>query len=314
MIVHVKPETNQLELDAINRVISSGWMGRGKQCEAFEKEFSDYISPKGKHYYCLFTNSCTSALKMAYRIAEELGTKKLFIPGNTYCATYAALTETNMDFSPYHLDESYNLPEMRVNLHFGSVKDETPCLIEDSAHRIEPNDPLVGKIRCYSFHPNKNITALGGGMFVCENKAIYEKALLWINDGLVRTKFGRFDYTVKAMAGGYEGFDTQAAVGRVQLKKLPEFNRKRNELVKRYNKAFKSNFTGNHIFPLYLENYDQVKKMIIALEKEGVSCKSHYPGSNVITLPLYPSLTKKQQDEVINKVNAYCYRTEQILL
>lgn len=310
MIVNTKPETDQLEIDAVGAVIQSGWMGRGRQCEEFEKEFSDYISPKGEHYYCLFTNCATNALKMAYRIAEEMGVKKLFIPVNTYCATYSALTETNIKHSSYYPDEKAHSKDMRVNLHFGGVKDETPCLIEDSAHRIEPQDKLVGKMRCYSLHPNKNATSGGGGFFVTDNERIYKKAKLWIEDGLVRTEFGRFDYTVEETAGGYEGFDINAAIGRVQLRKLPEFNRKRQLLVDRYNEAFNTKWTGLHIFPLYLKDYDEVKKAIVGLEKQGISCKSHYPGSNVMSLPLYPSLTFKQQDEVIRKVNAYLHPTE----
>ena len=307
MIVNTKPEIGQEEIQAQARVLRSGWLARGKECEAFEKEFSDYISPEGKHYYCLFTNSCTSALKMAWKYFEERRCRCYQnLTPNTYCATYASAEEVG-------LMEDSDSEAIKIATHFGGVKFKGDCDIEDSAHRIEPNDKLVGKIRCYSFHPNKNMTASGGGMFVCENKKIYEKALLWINDGIVRTKLGRFDYTVEAMAGGYEGFDTQAAVGRVQLRKLPEFNRKRNELVKRYNKAFKQEWTGNHIMPLYLENYDEVKKAIVALEKEGISCKSHYPGSNVITLPLFSSMTFKQQDETIRKFNAYSYRAKLVL-
>jgi len=252
---------------------------------------------------------------MAYKWAKEEGYTGISYPDNTYCATYASASEMGLEVLPYSkmLLEGLDGRWAIVTVHFGSIKDKEPCIIEDSAHRIEPNDPLIGKIRCYSFHPNKNMTANYGGMFCTNNKKIYEKAKLWIGDGLKRTKLGRFDYTVEAMAGGYEGSDVMAAVGRVQLKKLPEFNRKRNILVERYNKAFKSDWKGNHIFVLYLENYKEVKKAIVALEKEGVSCKSHYPGSNVITLPLYPSLSFKEQDEVIRKFNAYSYRTKLLL-
>jgi dTDP-4-amino-4,6-dideoxygalactose transaminase len=152
------------------------------------------------------------------------------------------------------------------------------------------------------------MTADYGGMFVTEDEEIYKKAKLWIEDGIVRTSIGRFDYNVVEYAGGYEGSDMQAVVGRVQLKKLPEFNRKRNELVKRYNEAFDTDWTGNHIFPLYLKDYDEVKKAIVELEKQGIGCKSHYPGSRVMTLPLFPLLTFEDQDEIIRKINEIVYR------
>jgi len=314
VIVHTKPETNQLELDAVNKCIASGWMGRGPETEAFEKEFSRYIAwiEDGVliEPYCLFTNSCTSALKLAYKYyAQNYDVKTFSCSENTFCATYSAGYEMGLVKRPI------GRADIHVSVWFGGKKfqDYEKCQIEDSAHRIEPNDPLIGKIRCYSFHPNKNMTSGGGGMFVCKDKDIYEWALLQINDGLKRTELGRFDYTVEAYAGGYEGFDINAAIGRVQLRKLPEFNKKRKELIGRYNKAFNKEWAGNHIYPLYLKDYDQVKECIVELEKQGISCKSHYPGSNVMTLPLYPSLSFKEQDEVIEKVTALC-RDKRILL
>ncbi len=298
MIPHTKPTLGAEEYEAVKRVMESGWFARGKECEAFEREFSEYVGAE----YALFTNCCTSALKLAYTyLRKEKQCGFITYPENTYCATYSAAEDVGLSTQSYKLTEEYPRNH-RVNVHFGGVKDETPCLVEDSAHRIEPNDPLVGKIRCYSFHPNKNMTSGGGGMFVTNDKKIYEWALLQINDGLVRTKLGRFDYTVEAYAGGYEGGDINATIGREQLKKLPTFTHNRNILVERYNKSFNTNWTGNHIFPLYLKDYGEVKEKIVELEKQGISCKAHYPGSNVMTLPLFPSLTYEQQDEVIEKV------------
>ena len=148
MIPFAKPSIGQEEIDATTRVYKSGWMAPGPETEAFEKEFAQYVGVK----YAIFTGSCTAALKIAYKWAlNQEDISWLGIPRNTFCATYSALAETESGGYIYH-DESLPGSGNRVNVHYGSVKDETPCLIEDSAHRIERNDPLIGKIRCYSFY------------------------------------------------------------------------------------------------------------------------------------------------------------------
>ena len=294
MIPNTKPHIGYEEIDAAVRVLNSGWLGLGPETEAFEKEFAKYVSVK----YAVFTNSCSSALKMAYRWFKRKGHTSFYLnTQNTYCATYAAGIEEGLEWDKYEQNG------IKVNVHWGGVKDTTKCDIEDSAHRIEPKDKMIGKIRCYSFHPTKNMTAIHGGMLVTNNRKIYKQCLLWRNDGIVRGRHGRFDYKVIDNASGFEGNDLMAAVGRIQLQKLPEFNKLRNDLVRRYNRAFNTNWTGNHIYPLEMGSYKNVVKAVVELEKRGISCKSHYPHtSTCMTLPLFPSLSFKNQDKVIKEV------------
>lgn len=314
-IPFTKPSLGQSEIWAVARVMQSGWLAAGPEVEAFEKEFSDYISPEGKRYYCIFTNSCTSALKMAYKWASENGFGHVAYHKNTFCATYSAAREMGFDTTPYLPFESGTIDgsvrEDRVNMHYGSVKDETPCLIEDSAHRIEPNDPLVGKIRCYSFHATKNMTTGYGGMFVTNDKDIYERARLYWQDGLTTTTReragGADDYEVKAFAVGYDGNDIAAAIGRVQLRKLPGFTRRRNEIRDRYNSAFGSIWAGNHLYPYFVDKLESVTSLRQFLRDVGIGTSYHYPGTGWlgVSLPLFPDMTDEQVDYVIEKVKQW---------
>jgi dTDP-4-amino-4,6-dideoxygalactose transaminase len=104
------------------------------------------------------------------------------------------------------------------------------------------------------------------------------------------------------MAGGYDGNDLAAAIGREQLKKLPEFTKRRNEIVKRYNRELKQSWKGNHLYP-YFVKYERVKDFIRFMKDKGVSCGYHYPGNNWngVSLPLYPSLTDEEVDYIIQK-------------
>lgn len=300
------------EVQAVTNVLKSGWLAAGEQTEKFEREFAEYVGVK----YAIFTNSCTSALKMAYKWALEYGYNEFYYPKNTFCATYAAGYESGCsEMYPYDepKKEIHYKAGAQVLVHYGGEKvDGVPCLIEDSAHRIEPNDPLVGKIRCYSFYVTKNMTTGSGGMLVTNDKEIYEQCRLYWRDGLSsstadRQLRGGWDYRVLKFSGGYDGNDISAALGLVQLKRLPEFTERRNALVARYNAAFSQSWGGNHLYPYFVQTEAQVGELIQFLASKGISAKYHYPGTGWlgVSLPLYPDLTNEEQDYVITTVNSF---------
>lgn len=436
MIPFCKPPIGEEEIQAATEVLRSGWVVAGKKTEEFEQAFSTYISPPGEKYYCIFTNSCTAALKIAYKWAKAQRYECISYPANTFCATYSAAVETGLricqhgaekeclestlyahnaveplqtfqqtnessapeavnmpvksgtylgtkgkrvssaptqvvsspddlrtlinastglpmsglegtgvgqlsatDVGPkvassaaltisngqtsiintpegarigYSSVESVTSPRIaRVNVAYGGVKDETPCLIEDSAHRIEPNDPLVGKIRCYSFYATKNMTTVQGGMFVTSDKEIYDYARLQWKDGLSTSTAdrlaGNVSYEVVAMAGGYDSNDVLAAIGLEQLKKLPAFTARRNEIVKRYNEAFGQDWQGNHLYPYFVKSEEEVQKLIKHLRDKGIQASYHYPNTGWlgVSLPLYPQLTDAEVEEIIDNVKAF---------
>ena len=305
MIPFCKSTIGEEEIQAASEVYRSGWMAPGPQTEAFEQEFAKYVGVK----YAIFTGSCTAALKIAYKYFQSLGhTHYELLTPNTFCATYAAAEEVGLKRVLYHRPLS-----VKVATHYGGVPYAGKCLIEDSAHRIEPNDPLVGKIRCYSFYVTKNMTVGGqGGMFVTNDKDIYDFARLCWKDGLTTSTADRLsgsivDYEVKLMAGGYDADDVRAAVGRVQLRKLPEMNRLRNAIVKTYNLAFGQDWQGNHIFPYFVKSVEDVYRLRQHLKERGIASGYHYPGNSWlgVSLPIYPDMTSKEVEEVIKAVHEF---------
>lgn len=441
-----KVSIGEEEIEAVARTYRSGWMAPGPETKAFEEEFGRYIGEWTDDNlaqsvpYCIFTGSCTAALKMAYNILKELGYTGIAYPSNTFVATYSAAAELGMDIYAYGgydsskwqnqlsfvhnagkslkmdstaiegssvpsyvieqaereleylqklklkkenvgewthsldqrnsfiannptteyptdgLKDSLVKPEnantvnqqsvlsgqvqtiptekngntgsnyadvattsttldsiAKVNMHFGGIQDVTPCIIEDSAHRIEKNDPLIGLIRCYSFYVTKNMTVGGqGGMFVTYNRAIYERALIYWKDGLTTSTADRMsgkvtDYTVQALVSGYDADEPRAAFGRVQLKKLPEFTNKRNIIRDRYNQAFNQEWSGNHIFPYFVNNVSEIKPFREYLRMKGIAASYHYPGTGWlgVSLPIFPSLTEDEQQYIIDAVINY---------
>lgn len=286
------------EEEAVLKCLRSGWLAAGPETEAFEQEFSNYISPPGEHYYCIFTNSCTSALKMAFKyFKEEEGYRSFVYPSNTFCATYSSGVEMGLNACLPNKKGFRRKNIFRVNVHYGGVLDARRCLIEDSAHRIEPNDPLVGKIRCYSFYATKNISCGSGGMLVTNDKDIYERCRLFWRDGLSTSTADRLSgihgYRVEAFAGGYDGNDIAAAIGRVQLRRLPEFTKRRNHTRDLYNDQLGQDWQGNHLYPYMVSSEDEVYNLLAYLKEHGITGGYHYPGTGWtgVSLPIYPLLT-----------------------
>lgn len=306
------------EQAAVAKVLSSGWLAAGPETEAFEQEFGQYIGEQSNDGlasvapYCIFTNSCTSALKIAYKWWQANGGLSFTCKPNTFCATYSAGIEMGLTYYP--MDQREGNPTCaRVNMAYGGIKDERVCEIEDSAHRIEPNDPLVGKIRCYSFYATKNMTTGSGGMFVTNDKEIYDFARLCWKDGITTSTYerqhskGAWDYRVKTMAGGYDGNDIAAAIGRVQLRKLPEFTRRRNQIRDMYNDAFGQSWQGCHLYPYFINSTDDIGGLIDHLKELGISSGYHYPGTGWlgVSLPIYPLLTDDEVAYVIKGVKSW---------
>lgn len=290
------------EISAMNDVWRSGWIVAGKITEAFEREFAEYVGVK----HAIFTNSGTSALKIAYKILLEEGFTGISYPRNTFCATYSAAAELGLDIMPY--DRGERPLANRVNMSYGGVKDETPCILEDSAHRIELNDPLVGPMRIYSFYVTKNMTTGAGGMFVTDDDATYERARLFWRDGLTTSTHdrlsGRVGYEVAAMSGGYDGNDVAAACGRVQLRRLPHLTARRNEIRDRYNAALGQVWEGNHLYPFTVGSEAAAYEWIGYLKTKGIQCGYHYPGTGwgSVSLPIFPDMTDEQVDYVARTI------------
>ena len=118
--------------------------------------------------------------------------------------------------------------------------------------------------------------------------------------------------------------DVEAAIGREQLKKVEKFNKKRNAIVAKYNKAFGKNNFGNHLYPILVENRDQ---FLVAMRKAGIHLGIHYLplhvmrgfkkyakgelknteyiGKRCVSLPLYPRLSDAETDFIIRNVRKY---------
>lgn len=313
---------NQEEVKAVRAVIKSGWLTMGKKTLEFEKKLAEYVGAP----YVIAVNSGTSALFLAIKaFLRKNKIKKITIPSFTFSATAAVCLHNGLDIEFGDIDKkTFNLKPTNnwsIPVHYaGLYCHQKKVVVEDSAHRIMKNS-FCGNLTAYSFYVTKNISTGEGGALATGDKETAQ----WLKQARLHglsadawkryQKKGDWQYQVEFPGWKMNMTDLQAALGLVQLKKLPEMHQKRKRLVKRYNRWLGGiDREANHLYPVLVNKRAQ---FIEYMKKNGVSCKVHYlplhlqpayqkwkkklpnteyVGKRVVTLPLYPDLNFKEVD------------------
>lgn len=195
-------------------------------------------------------------------------------------------------------------------------------------------------ISIFSFHPVKHMTTGEGGAITTNSKEIYEKITVLRNHGMIKTnEMKPWEYEMTDLGFNYRITDFQCALGISQLKKLDKFISLRVNLAKNYDEAFKKSivkplyiFNGKSSYHLYVIRVDFEKlsinkdELFIELREKKIGVQLHYMPINkqpyylhlgygnektpvmdkyyeeVLSLPLYPSLQKKEQKYIIESL------------
>jgi dTDP-4-amino-4,6-dideoxygalactose transaminase len=300
LAMHVQflhPPIHEEDIQAAAETIRSGWLVLGKETEAFEKEFAQYLGCK----HAVLTNSCTSSLEICLTAANIQPGDEVIVTALTYVASInpvllrgakpvfvdaeeAAITSKTKMILPVHLYGQ--LVPMRA-LHALAVKHGL-LVLEDAAHAIESEyegvrSAQLGYAACFSFHSAKNLTAGQGGMIATNNDDLAEAALLLRRDGIRADGPHRKMYALgrKCLATEY-----QATLLRCQLRRLDDVWQKRKALYDAYASAFDSmGLRYNPVLPGARHAYhmmvlwvDPLQRDAIrdALTERGVETSVHY--------------------------------------
>ncbi len=265
-----KPVLDEREVEAVRRVILSGWVTQGPEVAAFEQEFADFV---GAAHACAVSN-CTTALHLALLAVGVKAGDEVITVSHSFIATanairYCGAVPVFVDIEADGFNIDPELIEAAITSRTKAIicvhQLGMPCdlrrvvdvaavhgipVIEDAAcatgseilwkGRWEKIGKPHGDIACFSFHPRKVVTTGDGGMLTTSNPEYDRKFRLWrqhsmsVND-TVRHGSKRVIYESYPELGfNYRMTDMQAAVGREQLKRLPEIVARRRDLAERY--------------------------------------------------------------------------------
>jgi len=342
------------ELDAAYaRVMDSGWYILGQEVEAFEAEFASYCQVK----HCIGVGNGLDALQLILR-ASGIGTgDEVIVPTNTYIATWLAVTYSGAKPVPVEPDEHTNTIDasciesaitartkaiMPVHLygqpadmdsineiavHYGLKVFEDAAQAHGATYKGQRTGGL-GDAAGFSFYPGKNLGAYGDGGAVTTNDDVLAEKIRMLGNYGSRIKY---HHNVKGFNSRLD--EMQAALLRVKLRKLDEWNERRKLVATHYLDQLKAEPDMLlpvvpswaepvwHVFVIQSSHRNELQKH---LAEAGVGTMLHYPipphlqdayaesgyragsfplaekmSQNVLSLPMGPHLEKRQQQLVV---------------
>lgn len=269
-LIFGSPQIEEEEIREVVDCLRSGWISTGPRVSRFQDMFREYIGSK----YALALNSCTAGLHLAMLAAGIKPGDEVITTPMTFAASANAIVHAgarpvfvdielpSMNIGP-ELIEKKITPKTKVIIPvhlYGrpcnmrsimeTAKRHGLIVIEDAAHAIEAaykgkKIGTIGDITVFSFYVTKNLVTGEGGMITTDNDEYAEKVETYGLHGMSRGAWKRYrdegfkHYHVVFPGFKYNMMDIQAAMGIHQLKRIESYLKRREEIWKRYDEAFK---------------------------------------------------------------------------
>lgn len=322
MIAHSKPDVGAEEQEAMARVVASGRLAQGEEVAAFESECAALVGRRQG----VAVSSGTAALHLALAALGIGPSDPVALPAYACAALvqpvlWLGATPRLCDAGPdYHMlspAEALDSPLAIIPHLFGSTAPlpAQPNFIEDIAQSIGGATGRAGRVAIASFYATKMMTTGEGGMLLTDDEALADHA----RD--LRDYDGREVFRIRY---AYKMTEFQAAMGRVQLRRLPGFVRRRQEIAAQYSAAFHDlplqlPPAADHVFFRYVVASPRRDALEAHVFSCGVDAKrpvhhpmhhdlgGTFPGAELahascLSLPIYPGLSQPEIATVIAAV------------
>lgn len=374
------PEIGDDEIAEVVDTLKSGWITTGPKAKRFEQAFAEFLGQNAEdsQLECIAVNSATAGLHLALEAIGIGPGDEVITTTHTFTATaevvrYLGADVKLVDIDPATLNidiaalEAAITPRTKAILpvHYaGLAVDMLAVLdiarrhglrvVEDAAHALPTTleKELIGTLgsdaTVFSFYANKTMTTGEGGMLVTRNPELAKRARIMRLHGMSRDAFDRFTakvpswyYEIVAPGFKYNLTDIAAALGLHQLKRLPAFQARREQIAARYHAAFadlpvllppeapEGDTHAWHLYVLRLADDAGITRdaFIEGMYAAGIGCSVHYvplhlhpywrerygltpehfPQSQkayerMVSLPLYTAMSDADVDRVIAAV------------
>ena len=371
------PDIGEEEIAEVVDSLRSGWLTTGPKTKRFENDFAQYL---GGGLEALAVNSATAGLHLA---AEACGIghgDQVITTPYTFTATaeiirylgadpvFVDVLEDSLNIDPRLIETAVtSRTKAIVPVHFAGLACDMSSIlaiaarhhlkvIEDAAHALPATSQgkLIGTLdsdaTVYSFYATKTLATGEGGMIVTRNPELAHRCRVMRLHGIDRDAFDRYTsvtpswfYSVVAPGFKYNMTDLAASLGIHQLKKVNQFQRRREEMAQRYDQAFEGfsvwlpahaperDIHARHLYTIRLRTDSPVSRdeFIEAMARAGVGTSVHFiplhlhpywrdayslqaerfpvatrAYRSIVSLPLYTKMTDADQDRVIRAVRS----------
>ncbi len=355
-------------LSRVAEVLEGMQLFLGPNVQALEREFAAHAGTA----YAVGVSDGTTALQIALMACGVGAGDEVITVAHTFVATAEAIVLVGarpvfVDIDPetYTIDvvgiEERITPRTRaiIPVHlYGQPADMDPimelasrhglCVIEDACqahgarYKGRPAGSL-GHMAAFSFYCSKNLGAYGeAGMLTTNDARLAERARMLRDHGSPE----RYRHELIGLNGRLD--EIQAAILRVKLPHMPEWNSQRRSNAAHYSALLAGNEAvavpreagyAEHVYHLYVVRVPQRDELLAYLREQGVGAGIHYPvpchlqpalrglgyrkgdlpateqaAAEVLSLPMYPELTAEQRERVVEAVEAFYERRPEALV
>lgn len=352
-------ETRAETDEAVHRVLEGGWYIRGTEVDAFEREFAAYSGSR----HCVGVSNGLDALSLVLRAWDIGPGDEVLVPSHTFIATWLAVANVGARPVPVEVDPAtYSLDPGRVE---GAVTPRTRAVVpvhlygrpapitslmdiaeqrgirvladaaQSHGSRVDGEPTPFGHAAGVSFYPGKNLGAVGdGGAVLTDDDELVDRVRMLANYGSRR----KYDHELQGVNCRLD--ELQAAVLRIRLRYLDEWNARRRAIAGLYSDAFRDvdgltlppsdDATISSSWHLYVVAHPARDALQAHLASCGVETLVHYPvpphrsaafaslglaagslpiaehaADHVLSLPIGPHMSPAQVEAVVRAVCSF---------